>query len=97
MKNYIKKILINKFKIYENEKYSIWGDSIKLLLDEFYNEDYEGNNKEKNYEEKIKNSKIFELFYGEKRNKDEKIDFNFIYFNSYDSGNEELTIEEILN
>jgi len=95
---FVKKELLHKFSIPNDNKSEVFKNLIEMLLNELHQEIYvedKFNPKEKF--EDLKNSTfIFNLFFGLKKIKAKEVIFNTIEINTGDTGNIEVKLEKLL-
>ena len=91
-----KKELINKFSYSNEEKYEGFQNLIEMLLEEFHQEIYVEDKPRELYKDFKNSTFIFDLFYGLKKINDKEKFFKTIKLKTKDSGNQEITIENLL-
>ena len=91
-----KKELINMFSYSNEEKYEGFKNLIEMLLEEFHQEIYVEDKPRESYKDFKKSTFIFDLFYGLKTINDKEKFFKTIELNTNGSGNQQITIENLL-
>ena len=92
-----KKELINMFSYSNEEKYEGFKNLIEMLLEEFHQEIYVEDKPREFYKDFKNSTFIFDLFYGLKKINDKEKFFKTIELDTKDSGNQQITIENLLN
>ena len=95
---FVKKELLHKFSIPNDNKSEVFKNLIEMLLNELHQEIYvEDKLNPKEKFEDLKNSTfIFNLFFGLKKIKGKEVIFNTIDINTGDTGNKEVKLEILL-
>ena len=91
-----KKDLINNFSYSNEEKCEGFKNLIEMLLEEFHQEIYIEDKPRTLYKDYKNSTFIFDLFYGLKKINDKEKFFKTIELNTKDSGNQQITIENLI-